>query len=82
MAQQAFKYVYPERRLRFQYTTSSSDLQENWGIMKLYITDHDGNDTKSKGWMAGNLWKLFVMRECKSRQSAEAHVHARLAMCM
>jgi thioredoxin reductase (NADPH) len=32
MAQQAFKYVYPERRLRFQYTTSSSDLQEKLGV--------------------------------------------------
>ena len=32
MAQQAFKYVYPERRLRFQYTTSSADLQEKLGV--------------------------------------------------
>ena len=32
MAQQAFKYVYPERKLRFQYTTSSSDLQEKLGV--------------------------------------------------
>ena len=32
MAQQAFKYVYPDRRLRFQYTTSSSDLQEKLGV--------------------------------------------------
>tara|TARA_B100001287_G_scaffold211865_1_gene180703 strand:+ start:2143 stop:3171 length:1029 start_codon:yes stop_codon:yes gene_type:complete len=32
MAQHAFKYVYPDRRLRFQYTTSSSDLQEKLGV--------------------------------------------------
>jgi thioredoxin reductase (NADPH) len=32
MAQQAFRYVYPERRLHFQYTTSSSDLQEKLGV--------------------------------------------------
>ena len=32
MSQQAFRYVYPERRLRFQYTTSSSDLQEKLGV--------------------------------------------------
>ena len=32
MAQQAFKYVYPERRHRFQYTTSRSDLQEKLGV--------------------------------------------------
>jgi thioredoxin reductase (NADPH) len=32
MAQQAFRYVYPERKLRFQYTTSSSDLQRKLGV--------------------------------------------------
>lgn len=32
MAQQAFRYVYPDKRLRFQYTTSSSDLQEKLGV--------------------------------------------------
>lgn len=32
MAQQAFRYVYPERKLRFQYTTSSSDLQTKLGV--------------------------------------------------
>ncbi len=31
-AQAAFKYVYPEKRLRFQYTTSSSALQEKLGV--------------------------------------------------
>ena len=31
-AQQAFRYVYPERKLHFQYTTSSSDLQEKLGV--------------------------------------------------
>ena len=32
MAQQAFHYVYPDRKLHFQYTTSSSDLQEKLGV--------------------------------------------------
>ncbi|MBU0859112.1 MAG: NAD(P)/FAD-dependent oxidoreductase [Alphaproteobacteria bacterium] len=32
MAQQAFRYVYPDKKLRFQYTTSSSDLQEKLGV--------------------------------------------------
>ncbi len=32
MAQQAFRYVYPDRKLRFQYTTSSSDLQTKLGV--------------------------------------------------
>jgi len=32
MAQQAFRYVYPDRKLRFQYTTSSSDLQSKLGV--------------------------------------------------
>jgi len=32
MAQQAFRYVYPERKLRFEYTTSSSNLQEKLGV--------------------------------------------------
>ena len=32
MAQQAFRHVYPDKRLHFQYTTSSSDLQEKLGV--------------------------------------------------
>ena len=32
MAQQAFQYVYPAKKLRFQYTTSSSALQQKLGI--------------------------------------------------
>lgn len=32
MAQQAFRYVYPDKKLRFQYTTSSSDLQTKLGV--------------------------------------------------
>jgi thioredoxin reductase (NADPH) len=32
MAQQAFHYVHPDRKLRFQYTTSSSDLQNKLGV--------------------------------------------------
>ena len=31
-AQQAFRYVYPEKKLRFQYTTSSSQLQSKLGV--------------------------------------------------
>jgi thioredoxin reductase (NADPH) len=32
MAQKAYKYVYPEKRLIFQYTTSSSSLQKKLGV--------------------------------------------------
>ena len=32
MAQQAFRYVHPDRKLRFQYTTSSSDLHDKLGV--------------------------------------------------
>lgn len=32
MAQQAFRYIYPDKKLRFQYTTSSSDLQNKLGV--------------------------------------------------
>lgn len=32
MAQAAFGYVYPDKKLRFQYTTSSSALQEKLGV--------------------------------------------------
>jgi thioredoxin reductase (NADPH) len=32
MSQQAFRYVHPDRKLRFQYTTSSSDLQRKLGV--------------------------------------------------
>ncbi len=33
MAQQAFRYIYPDKKLRFQYTTSSSDLQGKLGVL-------------------------------------------------
>ena len=32
MSQQAFKYIFPEKKLRFQYTTTSSSLQNKLGI--------------------------------------------------
>lgn len=32
MAQQAFRYIYPDQKLRFQYTTSSSSLQKKLGV--------------------------------------------------
>lgn len=32
MAQEAFRIVYPDKKLRFQYTTSSSALQEKLGV--------------------------------------------------
>ena len=32
MAQKAYRYVYPEKRLVFQYTTSSSSLQKKLGV--------------------------------------------------
>ncbi len=32
MAQQAFRYVHPDKKLRFQYTTSSSNLQQKLGV--------------------------------------------------
>ena len=32
MAQEAFRIVHPDRKLRFQYTTSSSDLQGKLGV--------------------------------------------------
>jgi thioredoxin reductase (NADPH) len=31
-AQKAYKYIYPEKRLIFQYTTSSSSLQKKLGV--------------------------------------------------
>jgi len=32
MAQKAFRYVYPDRKWRFEYTTSSTNLQEKLGV--------------------------------------------------
>ena len=32
MAQKAYKYIYPDKRLVFQYTTSSSSLQKKLGV--------------------------------------------------
>jgi thioredoxin reductase (NADPH) len=34
MAKKAFAYIHPDRRYRFQYTTSSSDLQGKLGVDK------------------------------------------------
>jgi thioredoxin reductase (NADPH) len=31
-AQQAFRYVYPDKKLLFQYTTSSTSLQKKLGV--------------------------------------------------
>ena len=33
MAQQAYHYIYPDKRLVFQYTTSSSSLQKKLGVI-------------------------------------------------
>ncbi len=32
MAQQAHKYIYPDKKLVFQYTTSSTNLQKKLGV--------------------------------------------------
>jgi len=32
MARQAFRYCYPDKKLKFEYTTSSSSLQEKLGV--------------------------------------------------
>ena len=32
MSQQAFRYIFPDQRLRFQYTTSSTDLHNKLGV--------------------------------------------------
>src|SRR6185369_11267070 len=32
MSQKAYKYVYPDKRLVFQYTTSSTSLQKKLGV--------------------------------------------------
>jgi thioredoxin reductase (NADPH) len=32
MAQEAFRICYPQKKLRFQYTTSSSSLQQKLGV--------------------------------------------------
>jgi thioredoxin reductase (NADPH) len=32
MAQKAHRYVYPDKKLTFQYTTSSTSLQKKLGV--------------------------------------------------
>jgi len=34
MSQAAHRYVYPEKKIRFQYTTASSSLQKKLGVYK------------------------------------------------
>jgi thioredoxin reductase (NADPH) len=33
MAQKAYQYIFPDKRLLFQYTTSSTSLQKNLGVV-------------------------------------------------
>jgi thioredoxin reductase (NADPH) len=40
MARQAFRYIYPDKKLKFEYTTSSSSLQE-----KLHVGEEDEKKT-------------------------------------
>jgi thioredoxin reductase (NADPH) len=40
MAQKAHRYIYPEKRLVFQYTTSSSSLQKKLGVAPDASQDH------------------------------------------
>ena len=35
MSQKAHRYVYPDKKLTFQYTTSSSSLQKKLGVREL-----------------------------------------------
>ncbi|MDB5477805.1 MAG: FAD-dependent pyridine nucleotide-disulfide oxidoreductase, partial [Alphaproteobacteria bacterium] len=32
MAQAAYKIIYPEKKLRFEYTTSSSNIHKKLGV--------------------------------------------------
>jgi len=32
MSRQAFRYIYPDAKLKFEYTTSSSSLQEKLDV--------------------------------------------------
>ncbi|MDD4616707.1 MAG: NAD(P)/FAD-dependent oxidoreductase [Alphaproteobacteria bacterium] len=40
MAKKAFTYIHPDRRYRFQYTTSSSDIKGKLGVDKNVTQDH------------------------------------------
>jgi thioredoxin reductase (NADPH) len=42
MAQKAYRYVYPEKRLVFQYTTSSTSLQKKLGVAPGQARSADG----------------------------------------
>lgn len=41
MSRQAFKYIYPDQKLRFEYTTSSSNLKDKLGV-------NDDNEKQKK----------------------------------
>ena len=37
MSQKAHRYVYPDKKLTFQYTTSSSSLQKKLGVASVIV---------------------------------------------
>jgi thioredoxin reductase (NADPH) len=41
MAQKAHRYIYPEKRLVFQYTTSSTSLQKKLGVAPTRAPEED-----------------------------------------
>ncbi len=51
MAQAAFHVCRPNEKLRFQYTTSSSNLQKETGCerMKIVATDRNGKEHTIEG---------------------------------
>ena len=63
MAQKAHRYVYPDKRLVFQYTTSSTSLQKKLGVFQLNFRAEIG----TSGLMHGT---------CTAWQSGLAHWNA------
>ena len=56
MAQQAFRYIYPDKKLRFQYTTSSSDLQSKLGGIVHIMAKFQFNIMDAAGYGYYRVW--------------------------
>mgnify|MGYP003335347205 CR=1 FL=1 len=52
MSQKAHRYIHPDKKLTFQYTTSSSSLQKKLGVFPLHRFWGPGADIRSSRWIA------------------------------
>ena len=62
MCQKAFKYCFPEKKLIFRYTTSSTDLQKKLGVClmaSIVVTDREGEEHVIEGTPGWSVMEII-----------------------